>query len=81
MPRLALLRLSGSGQFGTRKRLPPSLGRGGRVLSLLSPLTEAAINALDTTLKNPSNTRVTYWGGKLLTHFEAALPYEVSGAT
>jgi hypothetical protein len=51
------------------------------VLSLFSPLTEAAINALDTTLKNPSNTRVTYWAGRLLTHFEAALPYEVSGDT
>lgn len=51
------------------------------MLLLLNPLAEAAINAYDTTLKNPSNTRVTYWGGKLLTHFEAALPYQVSVRT
>eukprot|EP00873_Tetraselmis_striata_P027205 jgi/Tetstr1/447469/TSEL_003726.t1 len=35
------------------------------------------INAGDITLKNPANTNVIYWGGKLLALWEAGCPYEL----
>jgi all-trans-8'-apo-beta-carotenal 15,15'-oxygenase len=34
-------------------------------------------NALDLKLKNPSNTAVVFWGGRLFSLFEAGVPYEI----
>ena len=38
-------------------------------------------NVLNLTLKNISNTNILYWGGKLLTLWEAAEPYRLDPAT
>ena len=38
-------------------------------------------NALDLKLKNLANTNVMYWGGKLLTLFEAGVPYSLNPVT
>lgn len=49
--------------------------RKGLFLSQLLPA--PLFNAFDMSFKNPSNTKPVYWGGKLLSCFETALPYEL----
>lgn len=38
-------------------------------------------NVLDLKLKNPSNTAVVFWGGRLFSLFEAGVPYELDPTT
>lgn len=66
------------GQFGTMKT-----GRHGwsafkdSFLKIRLP----PINAFDMKFKNPSNTKPLYWGGRLLSTFETALPHELDTQT
>jgi carotenoid cleavage dioxygenase-like enzyme len=53
----------------------------GRLASLLPAWPQDVLaNAFDSRLKNPVNTSPLFWAGKLLSCFEAGLPYQVQTA-
>jgi len=70
------------GQFGTMKTgrrgwQPSENNKSNRLFRFLFP----PINAFDMNFKNPSNTKPLYWGNRLLSTFETALPHELDPHT
>ncbi|KAM3573151.1 hypothetical protein VYU27_004898 [Nannochloropsis oceanica] len=70
------------GQFGTMKTGHRNVRRFASNITMASERFRfPPINAFDMNFKNPSNTKPLYWGNRLLSTFETALPYELDPHT
>ncbi len=70
------------GQFGTMKTGRHNGGGiGSNVTNKKKRFRFPPINAFDMNFKNPSNTKPLYWGNRLLSTFETALPHELDPHT